>query len=1069
MASTNSDQGPFSTATQAPPQPLYPSLVNKKAKFKPLLNLLLKNIDHFYRGNHLPLIPWAVKTYVGFYAKRSQPNYLLKDIGRARRLGIQNDFGLIRMKHTIGVSLNKEADVRYILPNGLELSRKSIHLEWLARIADPLLDSAEELKTLGIPHADQIASMSTSHRTIAFGKTLASMRIPTFINDPAGFIALMNGRGTYHFKDFDGDKYDDYYWYPKWDEGIVDRIWDTKNLDRLHDSYLQFNFKRFELQKDQVYVLIRSEPHFAMLLAIDKDFDKKKPSEIRPPELLEFRGPETKSSINGSTSFFFDLFEKYKKNLEVTFFYTLDGQISAFKPTVARPGIKSGGGQDIRIADPKIMVKEKWKEDGTTPLSVFYSGWDDWRWFLEMAKLYFPSRMYQMSQQENTGHYIDRNKLFLDSFVDSIKKMKDGPMKNRLMDQYNSLLKDKEVLIFHQGMKVWGNTKFVGVDRDYVYLRNTQNGILTALRRSYFLNQFGITALSWKIYESTRGMIPVMQVVMALSTLTVGVAVVGPALLSQGFMFYVKDEVVHQITKRVEKEAIKELIKRFKYQLGGVIISGVMALLPNFNNNYYQLIKGFIYGFSINTIDDLLQSYKTTAIKGPKFYRWYQLYTRLLTTVDNIENKLDQIKALVNDDYSEELAKRLEKIVMHSQRGVIMMFSNLQLMGYDDIKPLLKTLAKDSKNPTLRSRGKWSKNRRKAFEAMVDDYQKLLKEQAAPVQDNANEVIAAIETGLTTAKYSAHVSTLIFASGALIPVAIGAIVGGGGAADAILNDAKGLKIFWKIVKPRLSIDSLSKEEAHKMGEFFGQILGTFFLKAAIFDKKSKLGKLAGKDLKWSDFRGQFKKLPIKGLLEGELGPSLITPLIRLFLREYIILFQRYKKDKNDLLQQLDDGINNILLSSDESTRHFDVFKGKNERQITVQKIARVLLFVGQTVHGYLKEIAGRNTDAEMDLLKELEAIGERLGTHLNDKIPPIKKIIKEDLETWAKAPILFLMLSHFKQAINEFSLALAAILDPIQSDEKMMKIMDLLALIGVPVSGDEGDEYLAKRLSDSLK
>jgi hypothetical protein len=1006
---------------------------------------LLSVIDLYFNGQYL-IQPEDFTILLGIYKKRKYPNYPTDDEARAKRLGIEIRYMLDVDRRAITPAPNGPPyhfRPGKSLVNASKNDIKRLYLDFILRRADLVWDDLEEMRRSGFIFAESVAELSPSTRAKNFSRKLTEVLVPEGVGTQSvrAFHDHAAVRSTYN---------DDLNYYAKYRKSFPTQPGDRAiNFDKLSDDYLKLNFTEPELKRETVHLLLVLDD-LRVLLELDADQGRLVPRLLFSPGFL------------GTAQVFQSIFDQLDRfqNREAIFFFTLDG--SKTSPDIfpiKQPNLKLQVNPDEQVIEPKCMVKQLWEVECEAKDVGETKYWDDWQWFAEMVQLYFPSRVFEISMHGVRMLYQpDRNALFLNDLRQAASKAI-GPIKDELSKLLERAEKDKNILILPQGLATGGSSSggeriLVGTDGLYIYLRNIETGLTSRVPTAQFVVGFRIGAISSAIYQRTRGIIPFAILVLTLGSLAIVGAVVGFGLLASGFRWFVRDIILNEGTKRLTKEAIHKALNTFYSQAKAMLIYGVALLFPKSDNPYFRFSLGFLHGYAIDSLTSLFTKYKDFVVRGPKYYRWYKLFKRIEASIWLLENKLEKLKARVDEAMAEQIAQRIVSMAQSAHAGVILLFNNLFFLEYDQVEGAILTLFQlaDEKPPSKKD---WERIRTERFKRMLQTFEDEVQTASAKIKvetDNIYDImryslwgaLAATEL-IHMSKYTAHFGQIALYGG------LGGLLGLIGY-DVVENEGQvSIEVLDLIARQfyKTDINSYKPEEVEKMGRIMGHVVGAFMVNGAIFRKDSRLGKIKHK-------KGSRSDKAISAFVSAEFGHGYVMPILKAVLFHYLILFERHKatgeKLWNDLLEEL-----GVILLGDQA--YLERFQTEVEKKITYAKIKLLFIRLDEILTARLKELA-----ATPNLAEKLRSMAEHLESA---RLPSFDDILDgKQPEYWSRESMLFVMVSHLHMALLQFAKVISMIEQPIAPDRNdPLTLLEFLEIIGIEID----EEKAAQVLGDDLQ
>lgn len=901
--------------------------------------------------------------------------------------------------------------------------------------ADLVHDNQAEMEAALIPSdvASFIFNMGDRDRKTNFGTSLGkALPVGTeFYTDygPIGFKELLLSRATYKISDSAP-------YYKKWRNGAKPRRREFA-YNYLSNEYLKENYHEKTLRKGFFYLLLMDQYEKVLLQLSKSSSGTDDPVHITPVYTTSHLFAQTRKAAQTIAA----------GRRRAVFFYSIDG---ADPPKSNPPDIELKVSYNELLVNPKQMVMKAWEIDRDSNLPSEVRNWDEKYWFREMVRLYFPAKLYPLYRGSfGTNIPFDREQMLINSLPDHPEDNAIGPLRGNIKASLDKLLddlkKDENLVYLAQGGAVSKNKRFVGVDPPgWVYMRNTRTGLTTKVSPSIFLINLDLRVFLLDLYERTKVLIPFIQVV-TWGALAVGTGgVIGFQALASTVRSYVRSELRASV-----KGAIRDQFRKLMPQIVGLVIYGFLSILPfDEEDRSYRLTRGFLRGATLHAFERLYKRILSRSTRFLRILRAAELVKRLTATVYKIAKKIEELKDKISAHTAKVLVMQLGDILYYLRRGSLLLFSALLFLDYDrnvgnlKVSDYLEIVAEISGTKKI-SKTQWNTMRQKHFKKVLYlvhiHYRAEIAEYASDKIDSEVQKWYATngQSVLAAATFTAESSIIEDFSGitpAYLFIAAALFLSGYQAAQESRN---WLEIAFKVLtKPITNFEDYTPDEAEKLGELLGDLVGTFFLNHSLFGRNAPLGKLAK--------RSKFGKL-----IEKHLRLGLILPTIRLLLAHYIILFERYQKMAKGLLKDLRKFIYDL-----DSMEEIDEFLTDDERQLSFRDVKVRLSNLDTILFQALRKLVNEENIGET-LLKMAQSLEKT-------RFPTLKELVDGKLpEGWTVEATSFILLSYLRCALYDLGRVVQLIEKPVTA-VGTGSWLEVLHIIGFELGDKEANDTLAE-------
>lgn len=943
-------------------------------------------------------------------------------------------------------------------------------LHW-STLADFSEDDEAELLRCGVPKsfAKAFGGMSRDARHVykqALGTIrdkppeLDKVKAQTFLRTLAGLGTYSPKSGAYFEK-----------WQPDDGTGRA-RTWPGS----LSTDFIKRASSEVLLGVGRDYVLVTSELSFE-LYEIHKEDD----GELKLTSQLG--GYETKHGMLD-----------WSRPRTVVLFHALAGEKQTKKRTPQQFRVLKATPQRL-LLDPRGMVESiNGGEAGGKLLDLN----DSFDWFVEMCIAYFPNMFYPIDFDRH-GKNFERSDAFkmlkseMDKIVRWLIEGNDRDVVAEKLDEIRraeieSWLKQDGVIVFPQTAKFGDHVRLVGAENHWIYMRDLRTGAVFAEHMEDFIASYRVGVIATDVYESTRGVIPLVGLMFAAAGIGFGAAVAATALGGTLVRKVITDFTTKELTSMAIKRAARYMAPAIVAFTGRLVATLFVYHDPTnvTAKRWRAFAEGFFQGYVTNTLYD--QFYKKlilgTLTKGPKEYRAYVMIKRVYAAIDKARVIINKLEEELDEESVKNGLVKFETAATHLLQGVALLFPAVHYAEHHDVCELAETVASGHDGATeveapdedlyqFESSVQIAKIA-SDLRPYVQDVKKLL-DTSAPltiaigaavfkrdIAIGVRELAKASGKGVAWAwdkrpdkmkGFEQRAATQlknptiwkILAGVALASGVIHEVVTGGKGVKAVKDGAvatvDGLAKAFEMLEPLFeelvtSWPGSTEDRARTHGELVGGMLGAIAFNKFLFGTSAE--KKAAKTKKFGDAHlGQkwikLNESPILGSsMKRNLKVGIIGPILAAIFRRYISLFRHLKTHGwPNAPERTEEMIGTLLSEAEndeleqEGLKHLSLFKTEEEStSFSLSELVKVLFRLRTMVRNDLRSY---------------------LASRTHERNVEITKILPEEFDalinaakTWGMpdlaaqyAPQLFaVMASHLYVALSELGQAFEALFEP---------------------------------------
>jgi|GEM_PF-6266171 len=978
--------------------------------------------------------------------------------------------------------------------------------------ADFSEDDEEELRRCGVKKsvAKVFGNISKETRQI-YKSSLESIRDkPIALADmkSKAFIELLAGQGTYDT--LLGTYYEK--WQP--DDGKTPRSFPGS----LTANYIKKNIAEVQLAKGRDYLLITSDTSFELFEIGSGGTDK--------IELVPVLGGH--DSHHGSID--------RKRERTLLFFHSMHGEkeTKQRKQAALMP-------QDIKpqrlILDPRGMVEAIVGEEGGKELEKELS--DPFDWFVEMCIMYFPQEFYTCDWDELGGSKVWNKtqswkmlKKEMDASVRWIMEGNDKDFRSEALDpirraEIETVLAKDFLIMFPQGLKFGDNTRLIACDLYWAYFADLQTGVVYTETTTQFVENYRIQVIAKDVYESTRGVIPLVALVFAAAAVGVGAAAVAAAGVGGALVKYaVREITVKELTTR----AIKRLAKYMAPAILAYTTKIVLVIWIYADDGDNKLAKrwkafaeGFFQGYLVNTIyDKFFGKLKDFKANGPKEYRMYKMIKTIYAALDKAREFVDKLDKELDEKSIKKGIDNFEKAMTHAVRGIALLFPGLYYAHHEDMNAVADGLSgQESIEPTdsdlfdLESAvqiGEIAKQLKpivqdtKSLLAALTDSTALKATIATVVIFRRDVITGVIELAKLSGKgiakgwdkRPAKMKELETKVGSVLKnPTVWKILAGVAVAAGVIHEiktkgkgtkkvldsveqaaemiAKGIEMLEPLFKELVSSWPGSTEDrARTHGELVGGMVGAIAFNRFLFGTGDE--RKAVKDKKWGDSHNgeQWMKAydtPFLGsFMKNNIKLGIVGPILAAIFRRYISLFKHIKDHGwPDAPQRTEEALGHLLSVGEDAVLEQKQFRRLALFRPTSDKNAFSIQELVKVLFR-LRNIVGKDLKAylEMRMKKGDVDLAKLLPEEFEAVIDAAKTWGMPDLVAKYGPQVYVVMATHLHLALGELTNAFEALFEPFTKGK--LSWMSLLHELGLDVGDiDAAVKQLNAAKQDSLQ
>jgi hypothetical protein len=1013
---------------------------------------------------------WEIRAGFSHYANQPLPPRGVKDVARAQRLGIMSKFVSIVQKAP-AVTADGEGRVtslRFFTSEDQVTPDKIIVTPafFLKRRADLVWDDAAELIASEFPYTNVATRLTASVRRQVYGQSLADVKPPKedsntgFFDDGSRFFAAASTRATYD-TDATGEPY-----YPKWlapnPVGPKDRQF---GFDALSDRYLELNFRPYDLEKGFVYLYLEVG-RMLVLLKLMRDSKLN----LQYEAVLGQGVPEVGD--------YFDIVNKYiadqrAKNIKLqataVFVFSLEGTTAP--PKFTQQQSAAGGGIMLnvmeQVVDPQAVVQDA-RGLAIDAIDKAQQRWTSRDWLREMVRLRFSEQWVWFWKNAYIEMYyqIDRDKLFLNE-LRAAQKVAVGPLRRTIDDLIKAANADPNLYLVKRGTKYGPDKRVMGSDGSYVYFYDNRTRLVTRLPMFVFWRDQNVSQISQVIYDSTKGMVPVIKAVVWTSTFVMAWGVIGTEALVQGFREYVGEYIADKISGAAIQKLITETFKRFRLRIMALLILPVLDLLgrkifgeTTAGRKTFAFLEGFAEGFTEHAFQAIIRRWESVINLEPAAYRTVKLLMRIEGILRWVDEKMSALKAYITENVAKALTNRFVDAAVEAGTALIALIDNLYFLDYKRAKGFLELYAEIAET-RVPSEQEWDSWRHRHFLETFRYYKEEIESTGKDIADTYNDVQGAVQTAMKVVKVTEYAVgavalTNIALAGGLVPLMLLTLkkvatkVGALAATKPgkIVTVGAGTTAAGGFVAALLLKDDFAKDVAEFAGGFgkaasalgsgaaatadftwatpermrrFGQILGVIVASVVISRAVIKRGQWQER---WKQSKGAkgVAKFWGKETLRQQFNINPLLPGLKLVLFHYVEMVREVITDSDTAWDEFQDKAAAILLGENDPTLAGIV---EEDKGITLPKLIDIMKLADALLLKWLKQLA-----STPGLTAEISAIAEKLKTITPSQLPPLDELTNDPTE-WAREAVMYIVLTHLQGGLNMLIHSLQSMLEPI--------------------------------------
>lgn len=983
-------------------------------------------------------------------------------------------------------------------------------LHW-STLADFSEDDEAELLRCGVPKAYSKAfgPMSPSTRKV-YKTTLDSIREkpPALAKVPAQrFVQTLAALGTYD--GLTGAYFEK--WQPDDGKGRQ-RTWPGS----LTTDFIKRTAHEVLLGGGRDYVLVTSNISFELYeLSSEDDGAVKLTSQLG--------GYETKHKMVASN-----------EPRTVVLFHAIAGEKETKKRTPHQYRVMKAVPQRL-LLDPQGMVEAVSGGEEGGKLLELNSASD---WFVEMCIAYFPNTFYSIDFDQH-GKNFERSESFkmLKSEMDqTVRWLMDGNDRDVFPEKLDevrraeieSWLKQDGVIVFPQTLKFGDHSRLIAAENHWVYMRDLRTGAVFAEHMEDFIANYRVGVIAADVYESTRGVIPLVGLLFACAGVGVAAAAAGTMLGGWMVRKIVTDFTTKELTSMALKRAAKYMAPAIAAFTGKLVATLFVHADPNNSTakRWRAFAEGFFQGYVTNTLYD--QFYKKLIVgavtNGPKEYRAYKMVKQVYAAIDKARATSNKLEEELDEESVKKGLLKFETAVTHVARGVALLFPALYYADHPDMAAVTDELAgaadvdaTDDDLYQLEASVQIAEIARH-LKAHVHDAGALLKaiDDSVPLKVAFGAVIfkrdvmlgviglaklsgkgvgkawdkrpgamkeleKRVGTSLKNPTVWKILAGVAIASGVVHEVATGgkgikAVKEGG--EDAVEGLAKAVEMLEPLFKELVtSWPGSTEDRARTHGELVGGMLGAIAFNKFLFGSRAE--KKAAKEKKFSEAHigekwVKLNESPILGSsMKTNLKVGIIGPILSAIFRRYISLFRHLKTHGwPDAPERTEKAIGKLLSVAEDDALEKEQFKRlalfRTEEESTsfsLSELVKILFRLRMMVGKDLKAyLAKRAKGRDIDLAKFLPEEFEAI-------IDAAKLWGMPDLVEKYAPQLYVVMATHLYIALGELGTAIEALFEPFTKDAENPKgWMTLLKELGLDVGDvDAALKELNAAKRDDLK
>lgn len=763
---------------------------------------------------------------------------------------------------------------------------------------------------LGELYADTFAAMTPGQRAI-YGRSLDDINeLPAGIPDEdADFLRTLAVKGTYDTK---GN------YYEKWRDG-------NENMEPMNShvtqKFVDATAKEVLLLKDRIYVLQVSDLG-AFVFHVDMVDSEKLTRRL----LFSASAADPSTIVKGETP--------KQVPFDVTIFMTADGEDKEWVPEDTKRLFHDTKKRraTARIVNPKEMVEAR----GGKKIGGYLGLKEDFDWFVEMVKLYFPLRFHVIDISRFDASEGVRAKLagsplrqhlreILQQGLDEAKKQKSGPVADGLHAEIKKFLDgNPDLLIFPQGFAVHERSLFIGFHDSLAYYKDMETGAVEMMPADQYIVALADIEVGKLLYDASKNAIIIIEVMMvitaAVAALGLGaLTVAGSGLSVSALQSWLLEYAEEKLTSEAMSKALDKAITSLRPVFAGMILrllTSIFAKLENDKNRsswarWSAFMKGFVDGYLKDILYDhfIVHVLKDTVLKlMPREVRTALAIKKIYAALDKLSGIVKQLEDELDEGALSAAFEKFESLAGNLARGAALAVSLVYYLPKDKAQPILELFGLDptsEPDPEI-----WSKEAKQQLGSVIG----VIRDQAhqngdsmsglidhirkSPILAGAG-VLAVLELNIIwNVEWRWHKHMSKHADGYLTFFAI--VIGALSFADYETDGKVGDFLFQLLKDAVTNIPGKDDERAEFNGRIVGNLLGGVVYNNMMFnDSKESDG--FGPDggyyfKKGNAAHGLMMSNPdLGGVVWGALKYGVLDKILELIFARYVFLYDKLRE------------------------------------------------------------------------------------------------------------------------------------------------------------------------------
>lgn len=776
---------------------------------------------------------------------------------------------------------------------------------------------------------------------------------------------------------------------------------------KLHPDYLRECFHEYVLKRDETYLLVEPPGQYLLYRLTTVAARGATPPTVQVQLVMRYETTRTPPPTD----------KKAAGPFQAVIFRAYDGGKHLAPPASSRGVVELRGVPSGRYAyDYKASVRWFLGSKHLKP-------GDDRDWFRLFISL-FPDAVYAVNGALPGAEVCTLTAEQLVALGDEAT----GTIKERLEELLDAARRQPNLRFVVQGSYYGqGNARrqLIGVSAGHVYEWYPMTELVTRMEVGAWCLDNQLASIFAEVYEGSRAVIPfAMAVTWSGALMTAGAAIGAGGVLANALRVTFRELIKEGVGKRIGKK----LLRKYRVQLTALVIDGLLQLLPRTDNLYFELLRGFVHGFSAGAIEYYLTHIDDRFDKEvQRLYhvalnklsagvdRAYRLYLRLSAAIHKLSALFHALRLVWTPQFALAAASGL--ILLGRSLGLALIICLIVVFYVDYIYRSGKV--------DQAKRDLWARHQRTVFKLMIKEtgadvaaHAEVLREDLSGPPRSADEVRARNDR----------------LAASIVEAVMKAPTEAAGVMDMLQEILAELGIDnWKELSELGLVDvlglgwdayvrahpHLAAEKARVLGEALGELIGTFFLQRAMMPARWRKGPITG-----SRAVDRALRKAVAGGTAGALWKFAMAPLEEIWksIPRSLDSFRDPATESADLFERV----------QHEDTRYNDFLHDLIEDE---RKLAR----------------ASATLAIDSSLPDRIRAVTLRAATELP---PDIEDVLRGEVEGWPRDALLFVLQSWLHVGL----LHVLRAFDVLENDAPFggkFRLSSLLEIAGLDVSLDD--------------